>query len=152
MSDNDAANGIGQALPPAAACCSDGCCGPETTNSVEPQRRAVLSRRVRLLASATIGYNIIEASSGPDALKVWDDQKGEFDLLLTDMVMPGNMSGRELSEKLIGKKAGLKVIYTSGYSSDTLGQDFVFKRGLNFLPKPYHPLTLAKTVRDCLDS
>ena len=68
------------------------------------------------------------------------------------MVMPGNMTGRELAEKLTAEKPGLKVIYTSGYSVETIGKDFSFKRGLNFLQKPYHPLALVKVVRDCLDS
>src|SRR5262249_40769178 len=112
----------------------------------EPEVRALVRNILR-----KYGYKILEAASGPDPLAVWEEHCGEFDLLLTDMVMPGNMTGRELGERLKKKKAGLKVVYTSGYSPETLGQDFVFKRGLNFLPKPYHPLTLAKTVRDCLD-
>ncbi len=98
------------------------------------------------------GYRIVEAASGPEALTIWEQYHGDFDLLLTDMVMPGNMTGRELAEQLKARKPGLKVIYTSGYSAETLGSDFVIKRGINFLPKPYQPLTLAKTVRDCLDS
>ncbi|MDB6026598.1 MAG: Blue-light-activated protein [Verrucomicrobiales bacterium] len=98
------------------------------------------------------GYRIIEAASGPEAILVWEQYHGDFDLLLTDMVMPGNMTGRELGEQLKARKPGLKVIYTSGYSADTLGSDFVIKRGINFLPKPYQPITLAKTVRDCLDT
>ncbi|WP_108922307.1 cation transporter [Mycobacterium montefiorense] len=64
MNDGDALGRTGRALPlsaPATDCCHDECCTPATTNTVEPQRRAVLSRRVRLLVSATISYNIIEA-------------------------------------------------------------------------------------------
>lgn len=64
MNDWDASNRDGPTPPlsaPATDCCNDGCCSSETTNSVDPQRRAVLSRRVRLLVSATITYNIIEA-------------------------------------------------------------------------------------------
>lgn len=64
MINEDASNRGGPSLPlstPATDCCSDGCCSAEATNIVEPQRRAVLSRRVRLLVSATITYNIIEA-------------------------------------------------------------------------------------------
>jgi two-component system cell cycle sensor histidine kinase/response regulator CckA len=98
------------------------------------------------------GYRIVEASSGPEALKVWDQYHGDFDLLLTDMVMPGNMTGRDLAEQLLSRKPGLKVVYTSGYSAETLGSDFIIKRGINFLPKPYQPVTLATTIRDCLDS
>ncbi|MGI8965057.1 MAG: ATP-binding protein, partial [Limisphaerales bacterium] len=98
------------------------------------------------------GYQVFQAASGPEALPVWSKNSSQIDLLLTDLVMPGNMTGRELAQKLKMEKPSLKVIYTSGYSMETLGKDFVFKRGLNFLPKPYHPLTLVKIVRDCLDS
>lgn len=98
------------------------------------------------------GYRVLEAESGPEALPLWEKNIDKVDLLLTDMVMPGNMTGRELAEHMQKRKPGLKVIYTSGYSVDTLGNSFVFKRGVNFLPKPYHPLTLAKIVRDCLDA
>jgi divalent metal cation (Fe/Co/Zn/Cd) transporter len=64
MNDKEAASRVGPSLPlaaPVTDCRNDGCCTRATTNSVEPQRRAVLSRRVRLLVSATITYNIIEA-------------------------------------------------------------------------------------------
>ena len=64
MNDKEAASRVDPSLPlaaPVADCCNDGCCTPATTNPVEPQRRAVLSRRVRLLVSATITYNVLEA-------------------------------------------------------------------------------------------
>ena len=113
----------------------------------EPELRALVGE---ILTGS--GYNVLEAASGPDALPVWDESLSKIDLLLTDMVMPGNMTGRELAEKLKAQKPRLKVIYTSGYSVETIGKDFAFKRGLNFLQKPYHPLALLKVVRDCLDS
>jgi two-component system, cell cycle sensor histidine kinase and response regulator CckA len=113
----------------------------------EPELRALVCEILK-----DHGYEVIEAANGPEAIPVWQEQEGKIDLLLTDMVMPGNMTGRELAEKLKTQKPGLKVIYTSGYSADTIGKDFFFKRGLNFLQKPYHPLTLVKLVRDCLDS
>jgi CheY-like chemotaxis protein len=113
----------------------------------EPELRALVCEILK-----DYGYQVFEASSGPDALPIWNRAEGKIDLLLTDMVMPGNMTGRELAEKLKAQKPGLKVIYTSGYSVETIGRDFSFKRGLNFLQKPYHPLALVKVVRDCLDS
>ena len=72
-------------------------------------------------------------------------------LLLTDLVMPGGMNGRELAEKLWAERAEIKVIFTSGYSADIVGKDFKLDPELNFLQKPYHPQTLALTVRRCLD-
>lgn len=113
----------------------------------EPELRALVCEILR-----GFGYVVFEAGSGPDAMSVWEKNQEKIDLLLTDMVMPGNMSGRELSEKIKARKPGIKVIYTSGYSVETLGKDFSFRRGLNFLQKPYHPMALAKVVRDSLDS
>ncbi len=65
--------------------------------------------------------------------------------------MPSGFSGRELAERLRQKKEDLKVIYSSGYSQEIAGQELTLQEGFNFLQKPYHPLKLAETVRDCLD-
>lgn len=97
------------------------------------------------------GYQVQTAETGVAALKVWEEAGGEFDLLLTDMVMPEGISGRELAELLRQKKSSLKVIYSSGYSQEIAGQELTLQEGFNFLQKPYHPLKLAETVRDCLD-
>ena len=80
-----------------------------------------------------------------------DAHKNEIHLLLTDLIMPGNMNGRELAETFWAERPGLKVIFTSGYSADIVGKDFKLESDLNFLQKPYHPQTLALTVRRCLD-
>ena len=98
------------------------------------------------------GYRILQAESGVKALEVWRDSKEQIDLLLTDLVMPDHMNGRELAEKLWAERPRLKVIFTSGYSADVVGKDFVLRRGLNYLQKPYHPHKLALAVRDCLDA
>ncbi len=97
------------------------------------------------------GYRVLEAESGVAALKVWGKQKHLIDLLFTDLVMPDGITGRELSERLQGEKPTLKIIFTSGYSADIVGKDFVLREGLNFLQKPYHPEKLTHAVRDCLD-
>jgi PAS domain S-box-containing protein len=96
-------------------------------------------------------YRVIEAGSGVEALRVWDESDGKIDLLLTDMVMPEGMSGRELAVQLKKRKPELKVIYSSGYSPDSNGREF----GQNdtvFLAKPYLPPQLARTVRESLDA
>jgi two-component system cell cycle sensor histidine kinase/response regulator CckA len=72
--------------------------------------------------------------------------------LLTDLVMPDRINGRELAEKLWSERPRLKVIFTSGYSADVVGKDFVLQGGLNYLQKPYEPQKLALAVRDCLDA
>ncbi len=98
------------------------------------------------------GYHVLHAESGVKALQVWQDSKDRIDLLLTDLVMPDQMNGRELAEKLWVDRPRLKVIFTSGYSQEVVGKDFVLRRGLNYLQKPYHPQKLALAVRDCLDA
>jgi PAS domain S-box-containing protein len=97
------------------------------------------------------GYKILQAATGAEAVEVWGQFKNEIVLLLTDLIMPGDMNGRELAEKLWLEQPGLKVIFTSGYSADIVGKDFKLEAELNFLQKPYHPQTLALAVRRCLD-
>ncbi|MDD5141058.1 MAG: PAS domain S-box protein [Verrucomicrobiales bacterium] len=97
------------------------------------------------------GYKILQAGSGHEAVGVWHKHKDKINLLLTDLVMPGNMNGHELAEKLQAGQPALKVIFTSGYSADIVGKNFKLDASLNFLQKPYHPNTLAQTVRRCLD-
>jgi PAS domain S-box-containing protein len=98
------------------------------------------------------GYKILQAESGRKALDVWNASKEQIDLVLTDLVMPDRMNGRELAERLWVERPDLKVIFTSGYSAEVVGKDFVMRRGLNYLQKPYHPQRLASVVRDCLDA
>ena len=98
------------------------------------------------------GYHTIEAASGVQALRIWADHKEEIDLVLTDVMMPEGVSGRDLTDRILAENPKMKLIYTSGYPMDVLGRDFSEKTTMRFLQKPYHPQTLAKTVRDCLDS
>lgn len=98
------------------------------------------------------GYKVLGAGSGVEALNVWEQHHAEIDLLLTDLVMPEGVSGRELAERLARQEPELRVIYTSGYSPGMSGKDFALLEGFNFLPKPYPPTRLAEAVRQCLDS
>jgi CheY-like chemotaxis protein len=97
------------------------------------------------------GYEVLEAGTGSEALRVWDRHRGHVDLLLTDMVMPDGMSGMELAERLRDAQPELKIIFASGYSMDDLDTDFVRKGYAIFLQKPYTHVTLPRAVRDCLD-
>jgi PAS domain S-box-containing protein len=122
--------------------------GSETILLVEDERP------VRELASRVLskyGYKILQAGNGIEALNVWKQHKDEIAMLFTDLVMPDNMNGRELAEKLWIERPGLKVIFTSGYSTDIVGKDFRLEPELNYLQKPYQPQTLALVVRRCLD-
>jgi len=109
---------------------------------------------VRELACACLqklGYQVLKAANGPQAVEVWERHSARISLLLTDMVMPSGMNGSELADILQSRNAELKVIYTSGYSPETLRKDSLLTQGINFLPKPYDPQTLQKAVRTCLD-
>ena len=65
-----------------------------------------------------LGYRVLSAANGHDAMDVWAEHRDEIDLLLTDVVMPESISGRQLAHKLIMDKPDLKVIFTSGYSAE----------------------------------
>ena len=104
-----------------------------------------------LKSLAQLGYRLLEAASGSAALQVWRQHRDEIHLLLTDLVMPGGMSGKELGERLLQENPKLKVIYASGYSAEVAGKDFPLTEGVNFLAKPFPMQTLAQTIRACLD-
>jgi CheY-like chemotaxis protein len=94
-------------------------------------------------------YRVLEASMGPEALRVFEENKGDINLLLTDMVMPQGMNGKELADRLKERQPTLKVIYTSGYCPEALEKE-LDKKTL-FLAKPYAADHLARVVRGCLD-
>jgi len=96
-------------------------------------------------------YRVLEAETGVQALKVWEEHHGKVDLLLTDMVMPGGVSGAELAQQLRGRKSDLRVIYSSGYSSEIVGKN-LSENDAVFLPKPYRPPQLTLRVRNSLDA
>ena len=109
---------------------------------------------VRSLARTLLerkGYHVIEAASGLSALQIWQQHRDAIDLLLTDMVLPEGVSGRELAERLCSEKPGLKVVYCSGYTDEMLGENSPLRDNPNFMEKPFDSHKLLKQVRDCLD-
>lgn len=98
------------------------------------------------------GYRTLLAKDGVEAQKVWRRHSNEIDLLLTDLIMPRGISGGELAKLLQTEKPQLKVIFTSGYSSETHRKNLRLQEGLNFIPKPYMPQDLAQIVRRQLDA
>jgi signal transduction histidine kinase/CheY-like chemotaxis protein len=107
---------------------------------------AVRALAVKILGAQ--GYRVQAAATGAAALELWQRHAGAFDLLLTDLVMPGGVSGAQLAERLRGEQPGLRVIYMSGYCAGmtTAAVD------ANFLQKPFDPTHLAKAIRSCLDA
>jgi two-component system cell cycle sensor histidine kinase/response regulator CckA len=122
--------------------------GTETILVVEDEE--VLRHMARDIL-ADCGYKIIEASSGKEAFDVWNMHMDEIHLVLTDMMMPEGVSGVELAERLLGDRADLKIIFTSGYTSNEISAELMTRSQARFLQKPYTYKDLAKVVRDCLD-
>jgi CheY-like chemotaxis protein len=98
------------------------------------------------------GYRILEASSGREALMVWDRHQGAIDLVVTDVVMPEGISGMDLAQRLLATKPRLKIVFASGYSMESLDTAFVRNGRAGFLQKPYTHVTLAQAVRSALDA
>ena len=112
---------------------------------------AVRTLTQRLLESS--GYRVWPAESAQEALDLWSAHGSEVDLLLTDIMMPGSLTGRELAERLHRENPRLKVILMSGYSADVAGGDtgFISRLGGCFLQKPCAAHTIMETVRRSLD-
>jgi PAS domain S-box-containing protein len=96
------------------------------------------------------GYEVLEAESGAEALKISREHKHKIHLLLTDVVMPG-MSGRALADQLVKQRTETRVVYMSGYTGQTVGEHGVLAEGSFFLPKPFTRQALARKVREALD-
>jgi signal transduction histidine kinase/DNA-binding response OmpR family regulator len=122
--------------------------GTETILLVEDEEALRASMSTAL---SQLGYRVLESASGVETLKIWAQHSREIDLLLTDMVMPGGMTGKELAGKLMREKPKIKVIYASGYSVEVASRDFPLTEGVNFITKPFGTKQLAQTVRNCLD-
>jgi len=97
------------------------------------------------------GYDVVEARSGREAVALLETHPGGFDLLLTDLVMPG-MNGRELADKAAAARPGIKVLYMSGYTDDALGHHGALDPGMALLEKPFTVDRLLRKVRETLDA
>ena len=93
-----------------------------------------------------LGYQLLEARTGAEALRI----AAPFDLVITDVVMPGGVSGFDLGRQLAERRPGARVVYTSGYTPDP-PQEEELQEGRNFLSKPFSLEQLARTVRARLD-
>jgi two-component system cell cycle sensor histidine kinase/response regulator CckA len=95
------------------------------------------------------GYTVFEAEDGESALKFASMHTGTIDLLVTDVVMPG-VSGRELAERLVQLRPGIRVLYMSGYTDRAIVHHGILETGAVLLQKPFTLATLAEKVREIL--
>jgi PAS domain S-box-containing protein len=121
--------------------------GHETILVVEDEP---MVRKLALEFLSGQGYTVLEASDPLQALEFLRSYAGNFDLLLTDIIMPG-MNGKELFEHLAQERPKLKVLYMSGYSEDVIAHQGVLDAGTELLSKPFALKALLTKVRSVLD-
>ena len=108
---------------------------------------------VRSLARCVLedaGYHVIEAADGHRAIAAWQEFTGRIDLLLTDMVMPGGLSGSDVAQRFSAARPEGKIIFSSGYSESLFGKEAGLRKGVTYLPKPYISKQLTNAVARAL--
>jgi CheY-like chemotaxis protein len=123
--------------------------GTETILLVEDE--ASVRKLTRVILERN-GYRVVEAAHGVEALQIWKQYAGPIHLLMTDIVMPEGIGGRELAVRLREHTPDLRVLFTSGYSADIAGGELTLQDRQNFLQKPSPPDELLAAVRRCLES
>jgi two-component system, cell cycle sensor histidine kinase and response regulator CckA len=123
--------------------------GRETILIVEDEASV---REFAVAVLKPLGYRVLQARSGVDAMEVWKWHSARINLLLTDMVMPDDLTGPALAQRLLTDKPDLAVIFTSGYSRETMGSVFESAKAARFILKPYSPRQLSALVRSTLDA
>ena len=104
---------------------------------------------IRFLAREVLqeaGYHILDAADGHQAITAWREFAGEIDLLLTDMVMPGGLSGTDVAECFKLDRPGGRILFSSGYNVELFDSGSDLREGVNYLPKPYFSRQLLEAV------
>jgi len=97
-----------------------------------------------------LGYSVVSARCGSECLEMLESNQMQVDLLLTDVVMP-QMNGKMLYEKVSALRAGVRVLFMSGYAENLIGQHGMLDDGTLFIQKPFSVASLGKKVRSILD-
>lgn len=106
-------------------------------------------RRITCRVLTRLGFAVLEAVDGQEALRLAQEHDGELALVVTDVIMP-RMSGRELATALVAAHPGLRVLYVSGYTDEAIGRHALLQEGVGFLQKPFSMESLGAAVRDVL--
>lgn len=121
--------------------------GRETILLVEDEK-IVLEITLKMLE--LMGYKVLKAQSGEEALQVFEQYKETIHLLLTDVVMPG-ISGRVLADQAAKARPEMEILFMSGYTDDAIVHKGILEEETNFLGKPFTPEQLTRKVREVLD-
>ena len=99
---------------------------------------------------AEVGYTVIEAENGDDAIKKFLEHQDKIQVVILDMIMP-KKSGKEALDEIVKVRPDIKTIFISGYSADRLHRENLLEEGVELLMKPISPKVLIKKVREVLD-
>jgi PAS domain S-box-containing protein len=122
--------------------------GTETVLVVEDD---ALVRDYVVAQLKSLGYKTLAAANAASALEQVDAGT-RFDLLFTDVIMPGGMNGRQLADEVARRRPGIKVLYTSGYTENAIVHHGRLDPGVALLNKPYRKKDLAEKLRQVLDT
>ncbi|MBN2040493.1 MAG: PAS domain S-box protein [Spirochaetes bacterium] len=122
--------------------------GTETILLVEDNDQV---RNLTNIILNNIGFNVLVAENGSEALKIADLHNGPLHLLLTDVIMPG-LNGKELFLILLQKYPDLRVLYMSGYTNDIIAHHGIVEEGMHFIQKPFTSESLIMKLREVIDS
>jgi CheY-like chemotaxis protein len=136
----------GEAVTPEAAVAGAVSGGDETILVVEDDD---LTRRFVVGQLESLGYAVLSAANGIEALALVD-RGARFDVLFTDVIMPGGMNGRQLADAIARRRPRVRVLYTSGYAEDVIVHGGRLDPGVALLNKPYRKSDLARRIREVL--
>lgn len=139
------------APPPLEPTLSEGQALPRGTETILVVEDDASVREYVVGVLSGLGYRVVEAPDGPAALAAVE-RLGHVDLLFTDVVLPRGMNGRTVAEEIGRRLTGLKVLYTSGYTSNAVVHQGRLDAGIDLLSKPYSQRDLARAVRRVLDT
>jgi CheY-like chemotaxis protein len=122
--------------------------GTETIMVVEDDE---LVRQLVLILLQRQGYTVLDVAQADQALAMCESYSSRIDLILTDLLMPGEMDGRDLAEQVLKIHPEIRVLLMSGYTTDAMAVSGV-KEGVPFLQKPFTQQELAGKVREVLNS
>ena len=107
-------------------------------------------REIAVAILRDLGYHVLQASDGDEALRVFGANAAAIDLLLTDVVLPGDIRGRDLAERITVMRPEIKVLYMSGYTENAIVHHGRLDDGVHLLGKPFKREQLARKVSELL--